>query len=44
MTKPKFKITYATLSADNPELNEMFDQAVAREEPLRRELSSFYQR
>ncbi|MCB0254166.1 MAG: aldehyde dehydrogenase family protein [Anaerolineae bacterium] len=30
MTKPKFKITYATLSADNPELNEMFDQAVAR--------------
>jgi 1-pyrroline-5-carboxylate dehydrogenase len=28
MTKPTFKITYATLSADNPELHQMFDEAL----------------
>ncbi|MFZ2489575.1 MAG: aldehyde dehydrogenase family protein [Anaerolineae bacterium] len=28
MTKPTFKITYATLSASNPELHKMFDEAL----------------
>ena len=28
MTKPKFKITYGTLSAANPELHQAFDLAV----------------
>jgi len=27
-TSPRLKITYATLSADNPELQESFDRAV----------------
>ena len=30
MAAPKFKITYATLSNTNPELHQMFDQALAR--------------
>ena len=29
-TTPRLKITYATLSADNPELQEAFDRAVER--------------
>ena len=30
MTKPKIKITYSTLSAANPELHQMFDEALER--------------